>query len=158
MKLKTGFRETILFFILGYFNNVCVCQELNTSIKGYKLGDIKIGKYKKRDCTQKLDKRSKNYVYFQFFNFFEDTITMYVDDKFIFKRGVSRDTNIVSTDYTGLCFGVKFPSKKNKLTLISQNEDEYIIARLKRKYFLYSVAKWNGVWVINPTNCSVVGK
>lgn len=114
---------------------------------------VKAGKYRDDDCKDKVDRTNKNLVVLSFFNFFQDTISVYVENKLVFKKAISKDTTVVSTDYTGFSYAVSLPFAKSNLSIISNNERVMVNTKIKRKYPVYLISLYNGVWYISPRKC-----
>lgn len=146
----------MVFYTKVFFLVTC-CLYSRLAITQIMSGDpkpvVKIGKFVDAGCNDQTSRASENLVLLSFFNFLQDTISLYIENRLVFKAAVSKDTSIVSTDYTGFSFAVSLPHAKTDIYIMSNKERVLVKARLKRKYPVYLIQLYNNVWYINPRKC-----
>lgn len=115
--------------------------------------NIKALRYSKGACVGEIQREKKMLVVFSFFNFLNDTLSLISDGRLVFKRAVSKDTNIVSSNYTGFSYAVLLPCKKSLLSIVSQKEHVKISVKVRSKYPIYTVSIYDGKWYVEPRKC-----
>lgn len=108
---------------------------------------------KKYHCLTKRTHENKNRIILSFFNFFEDTIEVYLKDKLISKSFVSYDTSIVSTKYTGYNCIVNFEKRKEDVYIVSKNKNVKIKFKASRKFPYYTISIYDNVWYVSARKC-----
>lgn len=141
-------------FLVYFFTTIVGLAFAQEPVDSFRVKTVEVGKYRKDyTCKGKSGQYGRDSVILSFFNFFEDSISLYVENKFVFKEFVTRDTSINSTDYTGFSYRVILPSKRNILSIVSSNERVVVNVKIKRKYPFYLISVYNGVWYITPRKC-----
>jgi hypothetical protein len=89
--------------------------------------------------SKRIHRSDKTQVIFSFFQDISDTVSVYVNDKLVFNRFVFHDSDLVSTDYTGVSFTGFYKNKGNKIRITYAVHKNYIEFPLNRKYPLYAI-------------------
>ena len=105
---------TYLLFLMA-FANIAASQTLK--IDTIRVVEVKASKFKRGNCQEKLKRKSPDLVMLSFFNFYQDSISVFVDNNMVFKKYVSKDTTLVSTDYSNFSYVVRLPLKENKVSI-----------------------------------------
>jgi len=114
---------------------------------------LKANTHGKDNCENKVKRVKKETVFLLFYNFVQDTLSVFVEDSLITRGYVNKDTLKVSSDFTGTVWQVKFPKKRTWVTVRSKNENVKVQVRLKRKFPVYMVSLYNGKWIFTSREC-----
>ncbi len=144
-------RQILYFFILLSLPVRSYSQTVTRD--SFNIIKVKPSKFKKDYCKEKLSRTKKNLVTLSFFNFFQDSISVLIDNRIVFKKYVSKDTSIISTDYSNFSYVINLPSNKTNVSIISLKQKIKIVTKLKRKYPVYLISTYNGEWYIRPSKC-----
>ena len=140
-----------------FFSLICIifslCAYTQTTNNELKSINVKVEKYKNDDCRNEIERSNKNMVVLTFFNFYKDTLSIYVENKLIISKEISKDTAATSTDFTGFSYIVSLPFAKSNLSIASSNEKVIIKTRIKRKFPIYMISLYNSKWYISPRKC-----
>lgn len=146
-------KHNSLFFLvfLIIFSDAVFSQK--KALDSFSVMSIKADRYKKDYCPKKINRSKNNLVTLTFFNFFQDSISVYLENNLIFTKKISKDTSTISTDYTGFAYVVEFPFRNSNLSIVLLNKKLRNNVRLKQKYPVYLISNYNGVFYVSPRKC-----
>jgi hypothetical protein len=82
---------------------------------------------------------NKQAVSFAFFQDRSDSVSIYVNGQLVFSRYIVRDSNLVSTDFTGITWARQFPDKTNTVRIAWHRHQCYLEFQLNKKFPLYAI-------------------
>jgi len=107
------------------------------------------------DCPENLKiKRENNKVEFMLFEEFDDTLSLYINNKHYGNWILFTKNNpFTSTGFSGFSFNLVLKRKKNDIIFELVGKKRYIEFELDKKYPLYTVQRYNGIWYVNGRIC-----
>jgi hypothetical protein len=94
-----------------------------------------------KNCKGKatIKRKNKNVVTFMFFQVKSDTIAIYLNGKKVLEKYITHDSDLVSTNYTGVDFTYEYPNKENKIIIVYQHQKSFIEFTLDKHFPLYGI-------------------
>jgi len=97
-----------------------------------------------------FNRKDSNVVIFSFFSEFNDTVRIIFNGRKVLEEYIYKDTNKVSSDYSGFSFGVNLESGiKDEVRFELVNKKKYAIIRIDKNYPLCTLTRKNNLWTAN---------
>lgn len=135
--MRTSFIICAFFWLTNSFGQKL---DKNTFVKeGYSSQIINLNFEK--NCKEKatIKRKNKNVVTFMFFQVKGDTVAVYVNEKKVMERYITHDSDLVSTNYTGIDFSYEYSNKENKIIIVYQQQKSFIEFALDKNFPLYGI-------------------
>lgn len=91
-----------------------------------------------------------NTVYFSFFEEFDDTLVLVINNKVIKQWPIYNKNNSTSSSgFSEIIHGVILKKRKSKVLIKLLNKKKYIEFIVDKKFPLFSIQRYNNVWYVN---------
>lgn len=86
-----------------------------------------------------IKRKNKSLVTFMFFQTTSDTVEIYINEKKVMERYIIHDSDLISTNYTGVDFTYEYPRNENKITILYRKQKSYIEFSLNKNFPFYGI-------------------
>jgi len=109
------------------------------------------------DCPDKRKlKVEKNVVEFMLFEEFDDTLSMYVNNKQVKDWAIYTKNNpFTSTGFSGISFKLSLKNKNNLIRFQLAEKHKYVEFDIDKHYPLYTIQLYQNIWYVNGRRCSM---
>jgi hypothetical protein len=139
---------TLTGFLVSFITMYCQTPDL-PGVEKYK---TQISFENHRKGRKKIKRKDTNVVSIGFFQSFSDTVEVYANNVMLMHKYVYHDSDLVSTDYTGIDFTAGYRDDiKNVITIVYRNKGRYIQFYLDKRYPYYTIHAYRD-------DCSICGR
>jgi hypothetical protein len=101
------------------------------------------------DSTRMIKRNNKDIVSISFFERFNDTVVLYLNNKKLSQWFIDEKNNpYKSTGYSGLDYSINLKKTANIITLKLVNQKKYIQFSIHKIFPVYMIQRYDGVWYV----------
>ena len=103
------------------------------------------------DSAKLITRTDSNLVILSFFEVFDYTVVMYLNEKEVMRQYISKSNNpSTSSGYSGYDVGIVIDANTNKKIYLNLvNQKKYVSIVLDKSYPLCTVQRYGGTWYVN---------
>lgn len=145
----------LLFTIYGKTHG----QPLQPPRAAYRIQPVTPSFEKRCKGSQRIRNKKTQAVSITFFQDFSDTVSIRVNGRELFRKWIQHDSELVSTNHTGVFFSHVFPEETNAVSIVYIRSGIQLDFPLNRKYPLYAIYNYgNGQYYVSARKCIMIIK
>lgn len=160
MRIETNkIYQALIFISLIQWSFISEAQNIKDKV--FEKEELKF--YKENTDTLKalmlIKRENYNSIVFSFFEEFNDTVVLFVNNK---KQGQwfinTKDNPVESSGHSGIDYSLLLKKKKNTVVIKLLSQKKYVEFIVDKEYPLYSIQRYGNTWYINGRKYKMILK